>query len=134
MDRLAKAFGTSLGEDADPPKRMSDQQMKGLMQQLKEGSKTLGKNVKDAMKKDKTIDKATIQQAEQATKTLEKNAETLVKLFNDHKPLYSELQAFLKQIDAVKAILAEHQLGPSVETQLNDVQAKSNLMSDEYGL
>jgi hypothetical protein len=134
MDKLAKAFGTGLGEGAAPPKRMSDQQVKSLMEQLKEGSKTLGKNVKDAMKKDKTVDKATVQQAEQATKTLEKNAETLLKLFNDHKPLSAELDAFLKQIDVVKSLLGEHQLGTTVQTAWDSLESKSKQMADEFSM
>jgi len=134
MEKLAKAFGTTLGEEATPPRRMSDQQLKALMEQLKEGSKTLGKNVKDAMKKDKTLDKATIQKAEQETKTLEKNAEALLKLFNDHKPLYSELQAFLKQMDVVRSLLDEHQLGTTVQAQWNSVQTKTKQMAEEYSI
>jgi hypothetical protein len=134
MDKIAKAFRTSLGEGAAPPKRMSDQQMKALMEQLKEGSKTLGKAVKDAMKKDPSIDKATSQKAEQSLKTLEKSAETVGKLFNDNKPLSAEMEAFLKQMDVVKSFLGEHQFGPAVQSEWDKLEGKSRQMADEYSM
>ena len=134
MDRLAGAFGTTLGESAPAPRRMSDDQLKGVMEQLQQGSKTLGKAVKDGMKKDATIDKNTRESTEQSLKMLEKNAETLKNLYNDHKPLSSEMQAFLKQMDVIKSFLGEHQLGAAVQSEWDRLDGKARQMTDEYGL
>ena len=108
--------------------------MKGVMEQLQQGSKTLGKAVKDGMKKDATIDKNTRESTEQSLKMLEKNAETLKNLYNDHKPLSSEMQAFLKQMDVIKSFLGEHQLGAAVQSEWDRLDGKARQMTDEYGL
>ncbi len=134
VDRLARAFGTSLGDDAAPPKRMSDEQVKALMESLQEGSKLLGKDVKDAMKKDSSIDKSTRDANEQSLKLLEKKAETMKKLFNDKKPLSVEMQDFLKQMDVIKSYLTEHPLGSAVLSRWDSLENKAGQLTAEYGI
>ncbi|HSP06416.1 MAG TPA: hypothetical protein VLR94_04525 [Acidobacteriota bacterium] len=134
MDRLAQAFHTQLGEDSAPPKRMSDDQVKGLMEGLKEGSKSLGKSVQDAMKKDKSFDKSTTDATMQSLKSLQKSAETLSDLYNDKKPFSVEMQGFIKQMDVIKSFLTDHPLSTAIQSQFEKLEGKSKQLTDEYGI
>jgi len=134
MDRLAQAFHTSIAEDAPHARRMSDDQVKAIGQELQQASKSVGKSIKDAMKKDKSIDKGTLEATEQSLKTLEKDAETLKKLINDQKPLSVEMQNFLKQMDIIKSFINEHSLGSAVQSQWDQLESKASRLTGEYGI
>jgi hypothetical protein len=134
MERLAQAFRTSLDEGAGPPHRLSDNQVGAIMEDLVANSKTLGKSVKDAMKKDQAFDESTRKSVEQSIKSLEKKAETLKDLFEDNKPLNVELQGFLTQLDSIKSFLTENPLTSEVQSNWQRLEKNAGRLSTEYNL
>lgn len=136
LDQIVKAYHVSWewNENSPHPFRMHDMEVEGLVMRIGEGSKHLRDQVKDSVKKDTNVDKATRTNVENAFKTLEKQAETLKKRIHDGQPVSAELSQLMSSSQSLKELLAPLKLNIPATSGWSTLQGNFATLAKEYGL
>src|SRR5262249_38611751 len=128
VDQLMTAYQSSWHWDETTPRpvRLGDDQVKGLMEQIKNDTKPLSGSIKDSFKLDKTVDKTTQESLKQTVKDMEKQADVVKDRYNDHKPITAELNKLFDYGNQLGQYVAAH---PNATKAQGDYgRLKSNLM------
>ena len=134
MDRLARAFRTTLTVGAPPPRRLSDQQMNELMNELEEDSRKLAESVKNELNKHEIFDQTTRENMARSFESLEENADELEERYEDEEPFTAELRRFRSKQDELRKFLEKYPLGEQVDSDWNRLDKALTHLAQEYGL
>lgn len=133
VERLAQAFRTSLNASSVPPRRLSDDQIMAVLEQMVKDSKSLEKSVKDAVEEGHRLNKNTQDAAEHSFKYLQKKIETMSELFEDRKPFYVELQDVFGQMNDIRSIFAEYPMNAEVQSYWRKLENNAAQLAFEFG-
>jgi hypothetical protein len=133
--RLAAAY--RIDWSADPTNwsshRVSDPEVSAAAQDIKKASGTLGKAVDNALKADKSVDKAARAAMTTQIKGLETAAEDFGKQFKDGRDAAPALARLSESLDKTAAAIPAAALAGPGGTSLESIKAKMSVLNRAFG-
>jgi hypothetical protein len=135
LGELAAVYGTALPlVEGQQARRLNDGEVRKTAENIAKGADAYRKELDSALKKDKTVDKATRDAAVKDAATFKEEAKRVASLVGDGKPASGEAKALLQHAAALQAASAKRQLPASVLTAWGAMQADLEKISQAFGI
>jgi hypothetical protein len=135
LGELAAVYGTTFPvPEGQQARRLNDGEVKKTAEDIAKGADAYRKELDSALKKDKTVDKATREAAVKDAATFKEEAKQVASLVGDGKPASGEAKALLQHAAALQAASANRQLPASVLTAWGAMQADLGKISQAFGI
>lgn len=135
LGSLAQAYSTTFPlPDGGAAKRMNDREVASLAKDVASRSEQMKRAVETALKKDKTVDQATREGITGRIDQLTKSAKTLESRLNDGQPSSAEAQALVRQVQQIKATIAERKLEGAAGANWSTIAARTQTLAQAYGV
>jgi hypothetical protein len=135
LETLAAAYGTTfpLAEGASA-RRLNDHELVESAKEIAEAADQLKKELRTALQKDKSIDKATREAAVGEVESLKQDAKALASRLDDGKPASGEAKQLLQHLAAVRSASSGRPLSPTGQEALKAMRGAAEKVAQGFGI